>query len=103
MKDFDEIFSSQPPIPERKREKTPPPELPKQKRRYTIKARPEKHCEATSAIVAEITPEDLAEQLFEDNQLSNYHMVKSFLELCSMVEPENHKRLAMILEGLISK
>lgn len=45
----------------------------------------------------------MAERLFDGSQIASYHMVKAFIELSELVAPENHKRLAMILDGLISK
>lgn len=101
--DFGEVFSAEVPTPRHLKDKQPPPDVEaKARRKYTRKQVLEKVSEPVVDNVSDDVME-VVERLFEDTQVANYHMVKSFIELCEIVAPENHRKLAMILEGLISK
>lgn len=103
----DEIFSSDPPIPASKKAKiSPPPEtIPeKPKRKYNRRAKPVNECKAevwhdqadnADALMA-------AEGLFEDEQLLGYYTIDAFVRLFNMVQPDDRKELAKIIEGLVS-
>lgn len=103
-KDLGEVFSAEVPIPRSVKGNNPPPSeiKSKPKRKYARKSDvkgPEEHVEKKISADAM----QMAERLFDGSQIASYHMVKAFIELSELVAPENHKRLAMILDGLISK
>ena len=44
----------------------------------------------------------VAERLFGNEQLTGYYMINAFIRLFNMVQPDDRKELAKIIEGLVS-
>lgn len=107
--DYAEVFSAEIPIPQNKRGKIPPPEtITKPKRKYVRKMKDNDPAKPDLAVKPSIIAESdeamyAAEALFDSDQLCGYYTIKAFIELFNMVKPEDRKKLAQILEGLVVK
>lgn len=108
-KDYSEVFSADIPIPQNKKSTIPPPETTiKPKRKYVRKMKYDDQLKQVAEIKPAIVLETddamlVAEGLFDGDQICGYYTIKAFLELFDMVKPEDRKRLAQILEGLVVK
>lgn len=102
----DEIFSSDPPIPASKKAQIPPPSetvQEKPKRKYNRKVKPVNECktEVRRSQTDNADALTVAERLFDNEQLSGYYTINAFVRLFNMVQPDDRKELASVIESLV--
>ena len=89
-----------------KKQKSPPPSetvQEKPKRKYNRKAKPVNECktEVRRSQTDNADALTVAERLFGNEQLSGYYTINAFVRLFNMVQPDDRKELASIIESLV--